>query len=363
MRIILLSILVFFTTLYGDILNQNDSNISTTPLQKALYLSYEDAPKRVIKGEMFSITIKTLSVVKNFRDIEYVFSNYHGLKLLDDFPDRIIDDRYFYDTFYFLVTDKTKKLPDIQASLIADIEYKSTTLIGKKLDLVTLNPKKDFSNIIADSFELNQYKTTNFDTKHNIIIFVATANRCNIGDIHFNNVYKQGIESSNQSYHESKVTYFLIVDKKLENFSFSYFNLKTNSYQSINIPILVDDDSVVAQSDLKPKDQSREKLKMNIAAGAAVAGILFILWRRKYIYLIFILIPLGYIAYVATPSKEICIKKGSQIYLLPVNNGTIFETTTSRYRLQKEGSVKEFIKVKLKNNKIGWVKNENLCSH
>ena len=102
---------------------------------------------------------------------------------------------------------------------------------------------------------------------------------------------------------------------------------------------------------------------MTIAAVVALVAFIFILFRKKYIYLIFILIPLAYIVYIAAPSKEVCIKVGSKIYLLPVHNGTIFEETSSEYHLQKEGSVKEFTKVKLQNEKIGWVKNEDICSY
>ncbi len=154
-----------------------------------------------------------------------------------------------------------------------------------------------------------------------------------------------------------------MINKDIENFSFSYFDLKKNKYSHLVIPIIVNDDSVTTQSDLKPKDQSRERLKMFIAAGVAFIGLIFILWRKKYIYLIFILIPLAYIVYIGMPSKELCIKTGSQIHLLPVQNGTIFETTQTTIYLQKEGSVKNFVKVKLQNDKIGWVKNEDICSY
>lgn len=119
---------------------------------------------------------------------------------------------------------------------------------------------------------------------------------------------------------------------------------------------------MTTQSDIKPKDQSRELLKMKIAAGVAFVGFVFILWRKKYIYLVLILIPLAYIIYLSIPAKEICIKEGTQIHLLPVDNGTIFETTSTKLHLQKEGNTDTFVKVKLRNEKIGWVKNEDICS-
>ena len=347
MRLLLLS-LVLLSSLFAN---------------KVIYLSYDEVPQRVVKGEIFAVTLKTLSTVREYEDIHYEFSNSNGLKMLTDIPDRVEKDKYFYDTFYFLSTQRWAKLPDVNASLIASQEYNTTNIIGQKLNIIALNPKKNFSKVIANNFELVEYKTTVFDNKHNIIVFVATAKNCNIKAMHFKNVFKQGVESITESHLDSKITYFLVIDKRIENFSFSYFNLLKNRFTTISIPIVVQDDSVTTQSDLKPKDQSKERLKMSIAAVVALISFLFILWRRKYIYLILLIIPLIYIAYLAIPEQEVCIKQGTLIRLLPVNNGTIFETTQTNITLLKEGSVANFVKVKLQNEKIGWVKNEDICTY
>ncbi len=357
-------------TVIDDILQTHDSyeinqTISPTLLPKVLYVNFEKTPDRIIKGEIFSLTIKTLSTVQDFTDITYELTNYQGLKVLNEIPYRDEDSKYYHDTFYFLSTSSSALLPDFTATLHDANEtiYRQTTLLGKELNVVTLNPKNNFSNIVADSLELVEYKTTTYDDQHNIIVFVATAINCDISAFKLNNVFKQGIESMTESYFDSKIVYYAVIKKDIENLSFSYFNLKKNKFSLLNIPIIVSDDSVTTQSDLKPKDQSRERLKMTIAAIIALVAFIFILWRKKYIYLIFIIIPLVYIIYLAIPSKEVCVKAGAEIYLLPVHNGTIFEKASSNYHLQKEGSVKEFVKVKLKNEKIGWVKNEDLCSY
>lgn len=371
--------LFLFTTLIANATDLSDVNNSyieeqnqeihlnkeeTLSLPKVLYLSYEELPARVLKGEIFKVTIKTLSTVKDFVDITYELSDSEGVKLLSDFPSREIDSKYYYETFYFLATSDNIILPNFKATLLDynNKEYKRTTLPGQELNVISLNPKKNFANIIAESFELIEYKTTTYDTTHNIVIFVATATNCDIAAFKLNNVYKQGIESVLESYFDSKITYYAIIDKKIENLRFSYFNIKKNKFVPINIPIVVSDDSVTTQSDLKPKDQSRERLKILIAGVVTLVGFAIIVWRKRYIYLIFMIFPLAYIIYIGTPSKEICIKQGSKIYLLPVANGTIFETTPSSYHLQEEGSTKGWRKVQLRNKKIGWVKNEDICS-
>ena len=332
---------------------------------KVIYLSYDTVPERVVKGEIFKVKIKALSTVRDFEDIRYNFNNRRGVIQLNSEPERSVKGKYFYDTFYFQCKSSRARLPDFTAKLVTENEtaYPTTTLSGEDLHVITLNPKKDFSHVIADNFLLQEFKTTSFDNKHNIIIFVAVAKNTSLKDIHFENVYKQGIESLKDSHYKAKVTYFVVVDKKLENFSFSYFNLKKNRFENINIPIVVNDDSVVAQSDLKPKDQSKVTLKITIVSVAVLFILLFILWRKKYIYLLLLIFPVAYIAYLAIPEQDICVKSGSDIHLLPVNNGTIFETTAQQSLFPKEGSVTNFVKVKLKNEKIGWVKNEDICSY
>jgi len=345
--------LLFFTLVFAVSLFAN----------KVIYFNYDNIPKRVIKGEVFAVTLKTLSTVRDFDDIVYSFKNHPGIKVLNEAPQREKKGKYFYDTFHFLTTSSYAKLPDVTASLIASDKYNSSTIYGKKLNVITLNPKKNFANIIANNFEILEYKTTTYDNLHNIVIFIAQASNTDIKALHFQNVFKQGRESVQNSYEDAKITYFVVIDKRIENFRFSYFNLVKNRFISLSIPIVVDDDSVTTQSDLKPRDQSHDRLKIYIAAAVTLIGLILILWRKKYIYLIFILLPIGYILYLAIPQKEVCIKQGAKIYLLPVSNGTIFEITQTQFSLPKEGSIKGFTKVKLKNEKIGWIKNEDTCTY
>ena len=337
--------------------------LSSLYANKVIYSSYDEVPQRVVKGQIFPITLKTLSTVKDFNDINYTFSKYSGIEIVSNIPSRVEKGKYFYDTFYLKSTQKWARLPDIDAKLVAFKDYNSTVVKGKKLTVITLNPKNNFSNIIANNFELVDYKTTSYDENHNIIIFIATATNSDISDMQFKKARKQGIESINDSHIEAKITYFLVVDKKIEKFTFSYFNLLKNSFENITIPVIVTEDSVTTQTDLKPKDQSKERLKMSIATVVALIGFIFIFWRKKYIYLVFILLPLIYIAYLAKPEQKLCVKEGTQIKLLPVQNGTIFETTEANAIFLKEGSVDHFIKIKLTNDRVGWVRDEDICSY
>lgn len=248
---------------------------------KVIYFNYDQVPQRVIKGQVFDITVKTLSTVKNFQDIRYKFENHSGIKVLNTTPYRVKKGKFYYDTFKLYLTSSRAKLPDIEAYLVADTQYDSTTVLGEDLNIITLNPQRDFSNIIADSFALTNYKTTSYDNKHNIVIFSAVATNAILSRISFQNVYKQGKESVKQSLKNGKITYFVVIDKKYEAFSFSYFNLLKNKFVNIKIPIIVDDDSVATQTDLKPKNQSHETIKLYIAIAVSLILIIIVLWRKN----------------------------------------------------------------------------------
>jgi hypothetical protein len=332
-------------------------------VQKVLYLSYVEMPERIFKGELFSITVKVLSTEDHFEDIGYTFSKAAGCKLLNEVPERRSEGHYFYDTFHFIATGSNLRTPDLTASLrFSDFhETSSTTLAGKSVDVVTLNPPRNYANILAEHFEITNYKTTRYNRGSNIVVFSAKAGRSDIELLKLSNVEKQGIESVQPDVNEAQITYFAIIPSKLESLNFSYFNLKSERFTDVLIPVIVEDDTVSTQSDLKPTEHKHTTAKIAIAAGIAGVSFLLFVFRRKIIYFIGVIIPALYIAYAAVPIEYACIKEGSPIYLLPMENSTTFEVTSKRLSLEVQGSITGFKKIKLENNKIGWVKNEDLC--
>ena len=358
---ILLGLLLFFATLLAE-----SSEYSDTPevVQKVLYLNYAEQPERVYKGQIFTVTYKTLSTVEYFEDILYSFQQGRGVKVLNSEPERRTEGHYYYDTFYFLSTSRSLRLPNVTASIkFSDFhDDHSVTLAGKKIEVVTLNPTPGFSNLLAKSVEITNYKTTRYNQKYNIAVFSLRAEHSNIEAFSLKNAVEQGIESVVNDHNISTITYYAVIPKKLENLTFTYFELGSEKFRHLLMPIIVEDDSVSTQSDLKPIERKHTQIKISIAAGVAFVGLVLLLLRRKLLYLLLVVIPGIYIAYAAIPVQYACIKEGSQIYLLPMERGTVFETTTQRQTLEVHGNVNDYVKVKLLNDQIGWIKNEDLCT-
>ena len=362
----ILAIFLIFGFSYAEDETIFEPEDTTVVSQKIIYLSYDAVPQRVINGEIFPITIKSLSTKPDYQNISFTFENGSGVNLIDETASHTKVGKYFYDTFYFQAEKGTAVLPDFIATATDanGNEYPATTTLkGQELNVITLNPKDNFSNIIADSFNITNYKITSYNKNYNIVLFTAVASRSDLADIHINNVAKQGIESLDNNFMSPKVTYYAIIKKDIENFTFSYFNLQEQRFKKISFPVVVDDDRVTTQSDLRPKDQQFSQIKIMAAAAVFVVLLLLIVWKKKYIYLIVLTIPAAYILFSIRPSEIICVKEGSNIYLLPLKNGTVFEQLPVRKYLEVEGTTEGYKKIKLDNNKIGWVNNEDICSN
>ncbi len=358
----------FVAYLLSIVLVFADSNTSTVEEEieaKLLYQSYYELPKKLFKGQVFPLTIKALSAKEEYESIEYAFSSPTGLQLLSEKKIRKVDAPYLYDTFYFQVKGNHVKTPDVETTLVFKNftgELKET-LDGVKIDTVRLNPEKDFSSVLADEFRILEYKTSQYDNRHNIIVFSAEAKMANLQDFSLKIAVKEGIEAYEEELPHSNFTYYAVVPKQLNELKFSYFDLGTRRFQDVIIPIVVINDRVSTQTDLAPTQNTHTTAKMIIAASISAAGLFFFVYRRKKFYILIFILPLFLIAKLAVPTKHVCVEAGSNVYLLPMSNGTIFEQTTQRFNSEALGDAQNFVKVRMNNNQIGWVKYEDLCQN
>ena len=96
--------------------------------------------------------------------------------------------------------------------------------------------------------------------------------------------------------------------------------------------------------------------------GVAGAALLLALIRRRIIYLVVTLLSGLYAMTIAVPIEHVCVKAERPVYLLPMRGSTVFETTQQQTRFEREGAVKGYVKIKLDNNQIGWIREDDLCT-
>ncbi|MFH0709963.1 MAG: hypothetical protein V2A75_07145 [Pseudomonadota bacterium] len=335
---------------------------NVTENSTGVVLENTNTPARLYIGEVFPLTIKLTPTDIASGNIEYTLQGEEGIRIFSQTPIRSVKGDAVYDTFYFLIQSNTIRFPDITA-MTTSTGAVSNTLAGLSFNATPLNPPATYANVLADSFKVIDYKTTAYNQESNIVVFTVKATRCNIATFSLVNAIKQGFESKLPNVAESTMTYYAIIPNTEQTLDFTIFNLKKNRYESISIPIVVDDDAVSTQSDLSPTDARHTELKVGAAAIFGVIFISLFYWRRSKWYLYASILPLFYVIFTLLPNSSVCVKKSAPVYLLPIKHGTIFETTSEEEKLEVENTVGEFTKVHLKNNKIGWVHENDLCSN
>lgn len=335
------------------------------PEGKHLYASLLSKPERLFKGEVFALTFRTVVTVDSFETMGYRFEHARGLEFLTVEPERKRIGHTFRDTFFFKATGTRVRLPDAvpYLSFEGNRTVDSAPLRGSSVAVTVLNPPTSFTGVLAERLKLSHAKTTNYDSRHNIIVLMVDANRSNLEDFRIPNAIQQNFESLHRDPREAHMTYYAVLPDRIRTLHLNYFDLTKQRYRSLSIPIDVEDDTVSTMSDLKPTEHSHNTQKAIFFGAAALVFVLLSLWRRSWIVFLIALGAGSYAAWLSIPLKQVCIKKGAAIYLLPTRNATVFEIAPMRHRLEAQGHIKGYTKIRLTNNKIGWVKDEDTCTY
>jgi hypothetical protein len=333
--------------------------------RKQLYLTVSQRPEHLFKGQVFFIELKAVVTTRGFEKIDYRFEGGRGIERLGDEPEHREEGHTLYDRFYFKVTGNRAVLPRITPYIVFSSYYaeRYSSVEGDTIEVTALNPPEDFCGVLATQLKILHTKTPVYDQNDNILVFMADANGSNLEDFHIPQAGNQGFETLSHENGDATMTYYAVLPKNVKILRLSYFNLPKRAFERIAIPIVIDDDSVSTQSDLKPTEQGHNYLKAIAFAALGGIALLYFVFRRSFFALALAIGLGGYAAWLGTPIRTVCIEKGSAIYLLPVYNATVFEIAPTRYDLEVQGHVEGYTKVKLHNNKIGWVKDEDTCAY
>jgi len=215
----------------------------------------------------------------------------------------------------------------------------------------TLNTIPNFSGVLAN--ELNISTPIALKTKEKILLsFTIKCKNCNIKDFHLKNEENLTIINNNTA---SFIITLPINTKKL---NFYYFNLKTQTFNKISVPIQLKENTISTQSNINPKENNFfTPLNILLLIIIALFLTIFIIFQKIWI-LIFPLIIGGYLISQLIPKGEIYLKKGEKVTILPTENSTIIYVIKKNQKAKILNKTNNYVQIKI-NNKIGWVKNEN----
>ena len=168
------------------------------------------------------------------------------------------------------------------------------------------------------------------------------------------------MDSVRGTYASQSGYYFAVVDKNITNLDFSYFNLNTKKFENFGLELNPRAEDLSTQIGLNPKESKFEAYKqIAIYTLAAVLLVMFLL-SKNITPLIFAVLILAVNFYAQRPYGTGSIAQNSPVRILPMQSSTVFYVTKNPEKVEILGTNKEFYKIMLGGNKIGWVKKDEL---
>ena len=333
---------------------------------KSLFISVEEIPSKVLIGQVFPIKIKAIVANNKMDSLSTTFSGGTSVEVVNpQSPWERSSDNTYFNTFYFKISSKTATMPRFSVSIVQQQEAVESDIVGLTLpaQLVQLKTDPFFSNVIAQSLTVNKSKTTTFDAKNVIVVLEIEAVGANLKDFALSGVAKSGIDSFSDSGTSQKIYYYAIVPNYQKSFDFTYFDLTTNKFNKITLPMTIESDEVSTQLGLNPKESIFEFYK---TVGYAVLSFIFfviLIKRRRWYYLVLTLLFLALFFLDQNPLNNAKLKSNSSIMILPMDHSTVFFTNDKMLDIEKLGERENYIKILLPDGKIGWTDRENIIKN
>jgi hypothetical protein len=311
-------------------------------------------PKKVYANQLFPVT-----VVGADNSPTLTFDTSSSIQPLFTKPLQVKNGDDTFYTFYFKAGKVDVRIP----RLFIVSNESEVSLDEHRIALATLKPAKYFSGVLAADLKLKGQQVSNYDEKNHIVTLTIEAYEANIEDMALKNISEFGVEHIKRDNAKVTAEFYAVLPRTQKKLKFCYFNTIKKRYISFNIPVEVADSSVTTQSDLNPKVDAFERLKRYTLIAFSIFFLVMFMWRRDFFYLVLGVISIITLLTFYIPHKQICVKQGAPLYIIPTETSTIGTRIESNLDTMLLGERGEFKKVEYKKGIIGWIKNEDICNN
>lgn len=331
--------------------------LGSTGLHAQSPYTYSYTPKNVYQNQLFPLTV----IAKNKELItQFTFEGKSTIHPLSIKPLIVKNGNDTFYTFYFKAKTQDITIPRLR------IDTQKTTVYLNALYIPVIllkNQPKNFSKILAAELKIKNSQVSHYDTNYHIVTLAIEGYEANVEDMKLRNIQEYGVEEIKRTNAKVNAEFFVVIPRKQKLFDFSYFNTIKQRYITLKVPVKVVNASVTTQSDLNPKVDAFERLKRYTLIALTLFFILMFIWKRDFFYLILGLVSLITLLTFYIPYKKICVKQGTELYILPTLTSTVSMRITNRLETVILAQRGEFKKIEVKKGVIGWIKDENTCDN
>lgn len=332
---------------------------------KEFYLDISSYPKRVFTGQKFDIKLKAtiLKPKESYDRIILSYANGKNIDIINKEPEWIQQkDNIFFTKLTFKTQDTAFTLPKITVALVKEeqiIDFLSLKLPEITFEKIAVNEEL-FSNIIAKELQVLTVKTKQYNnnTLHTTINLEGL--NSNLEDIHLKSYGEQGIKSFDEKYPLQNIFFYVMTPSHIKQITFTYYNTLSKDFVTVNIPVNLEEELVSTQTDLNPYNSSMLLYKQSLSVFFLLLFLVIFIVTKKERYLIFVIVSILATVYFFIPNKKVVLTKGTDIYILPTNNSTIYKKLEKRELAEVINEKGQFRKVLFENKNIGWIKENDI---
>jgi len=329
---------------------------------KNILLSYEEKPQKIYLRQHFSLKVKAIIPRIDVTALQTDFLHGKSYRVLNPASQWVkTGDNSYENRFYFKLLDTRAKLPDIRvSSQTGNGSVRSEVLKALPAKVIALREDDLFTRVVATALSVQHHQERPYDERSNIVVLEINATRGNLEDFHIPFALREGIDEIKTSGMEQKIYYFAIVPNVKKIFKFKYFNPDKNRYEIVSFGIKPIDTTISTHTELNPQKNKYVLYKIVFLIVMALLFAVLFYFYRKYYLLAIAALFLIMLTFVQIPIRKVSLPAGSPLRILPMPSSTVFFRTDKPMEVDILLKRARYSKVLLPNQKIGWVKNEDI---
>ncbi len=329
---------------------------------KNILLSYLEKPKKIYLRQHFPVRIKAIIPRTDITAIETQFVGGKSFRVLNpDNPWVKTGENSYENTFYLKLLSKDARLPNIKVSNQgADGSVRSEILKAFPAKLISLREDELFSRVVAQKLTVANHQERPYDEGANIVVMEINATGGNLEDFHIPFALREGIDQLTTNGLQQKIYFFAIVPNAKKRFKFKYFNPQKNRFEIVSFDIKPIDTSISTHTELNPQKNKYILYKVIFLVVMVLLFVALFFVYRKYYLLAIAALFIVLLTYVQIPITKVTLPAGSPLRILPMPSSTVFFRTDRPMEVDILLKKERYTKVLLPNQKIGWVKNEDI---
>ena len=357
-----------FTILWGnpaasDSPADTNATEASLPQERLIFTKNLVFPDTVYKNEILQVHIDAIIAEDIFDSITTEFLDFYGMEVLTTKPVWYLKElNTFTLSYYIKITDNYFKLPDLAIGVTRDHQTLDRIVEpGKKMRAASVKNNDHYCGVVAQEVRLTNHKIDKYDDENNIFVLELEGTAANLEAFSLPFVTEEGLDWVESDVPHSKAFYYGILPNKTERIFFNYFQPESGNFQRIDVVFDFSkfNQKTSTQIEINPNKTSFPYLKVMLLAALVLLFILLYAWKRHYGFLVAAIVIALYGLYDLR-DKTVRIQSGSPVYLLPTKNSSVFFKTEGIVETEMIKKRHGYYKILLPDNKIGWVKEENV---